>query len=77
MPPMASPGRPLPERETLRHFWTRVAEGLSSEDAAASCGVSAPVGARWFRQGGGMPSLSTAVPSGRYLSSRSEKRLPS
>ena len=32
------------------------------------CGVSPAVGARWFRQGGGMPSTSLARLSGRYLS---------
>jgi IS30 family transposase len=51
-----------------RLFWVKVAEGWSSEDAAVACGVSAPVGSRWFHQGGGMPTLSTAPPSGRYLS---------
>ncbi len=33
-----------------------------------ACGVSAPVGTRWFRHGGGMPSISLAPPSGRFLS---------
>jgi IS30 family transposase len=41
---------------------------LSSEDAAVSCGVSPAVGTRWFRQDGGMPSISLAPLSGRYLS---------
>jgi hypothetical protein len=58
----------VPDREVQRLFWVKIAGGLSSEDAAAACGVSAPVGSRWFRQGGGMPTLSTAPPSGRYLS---------
>jgi len=31
-------------------------------------GVSGPVGSRWFRHGGGMPPISLAGPSGRYLS---------
>ena len=31
-------------------------------------GVSAAVGVRWFREGGGMPSVTLAAPSGRYLS---------
>ncbi len=31
-------------------------------------GVSAAVGVRWFREGGGMPSVSLAPASGRYLS---------
>ncbi|WP_444543575.1 IS30 family transposase [Micromonospora okii] len=49
-------------------FWARIAEGLTSEDAAVACGVSGPVGSRWFRERGGMPSISLAPPSGRYLS---------
>jgi IS30 family transposase len=66
--PMRSPGRPAPDRAVQRLFWTRIAEGLSSEDAAAACGVSAPVGARLFRHGGGMPTVIMTAPSGRYLS---------
>jgi len=49
-------------------FWVKIAAGLSSEDAAAACGVSAPVGANWFRERGGMPSIELDPPSGRYLS---------
>ena len=45
-----------------------IARGLSSEDAAVSCGVSPPVGGRWFREGGGMPPISLAPRSARYLS---------
>ena len=30
-------------------------------------GVSSPVGGRWFREGGGMPPISLAPPSARYL----------
>lgn len=66
-PVMRSPGRPCPGRHVEREFWRRIAEGLTSEDAAAACGVSGPVGTRWFRQGGGMPLISLAEPSGRYL----------
>jgi hypothetical protein len=40
---------------------------LSSEDAAVACGVSGPVGSRWFRQGGGMPRIDLAPSAGRYL----------
>ena len=32
------------------------------------CGVSPAVGSRWFREGGGMPSVSLVPLSGRYLS---------
>src|ERR687888_1637560 len=68
-PPMRSPGRPpVARREHRQRFWEAIARGLPSEDAAVSCGVSPAVGARWFRQGGGMPSISLAPLSGRYLS---------
>ncbi len=66
---MRSPGRPgVNRREVQQRFWRKVAEGLSSEDAALACGVSTPVGTRWFREAGGMPPISLAPPSGRYLS---------
>ena len=67
------PGRPPVARpEHLRRFGVLIAGGQSSEDAAIDVGVSAPVGARWFRKAGGMPA-STLTPSsmplsGRYLS---------
>lgn len=67
-PAMRSPGRPPPRRDVERAFWARIAEGLTSEDAAVACGVSGPVGSRWFRKGGGMPPMQPAPPSGRYLS---------
>lgn len=67
-PRLRSPGRPWPARSVEREFWRGIARGLSSDDAAVAVGVSAPVGSRWFRQGGGMPPLSLAEPSGRYLS---------
>jgi len=66
-PVMRSPGAPPVRREVQRRFWARIARGSSTEDAAAACGVSGSVGARWFRHGGGMPPLSLAEPSGRYL----------
>jgi IS30 family transposase len=66
---MRSPGRPpAGRREHRQRFWAAIARGLSSEDAAVEAGVSAPVGVRWFREGGGMPSLTQAPLSGRYLS---------
>jgi transposase len=66
---MRSPGRPPVGRlEHRQRFWAAIARGLSSEDAAAEAGVSAAVGVRWFREGGGMPSVTLAAPSGRYLS---------
>ena len=64
-PAMRSPGRPpVGRREHRERFWWAIASGLSSEDA----GVSPAVGSRWFRQGGGMPTVSRAPLSGRYLS---------
>ncbi|MGH2744041.1 MAG: IS30 family transposase [Thermoleophilaceae bacterium] len=66
---MRSPGRPTAGRlEHRQRFWVAVARGLSSEEAAAEAGVSAAVGVRWFREGGGMPSVTLAAPSGRFLS---------
>ncbi|WP_236832502.1 IS30 family transposase [Blastococcus sp. KM273128] len=67
-PAMRSPGRPPIRRDVERAFWTKVAEGLTSEDAAVACGVSGPVGSRWFRERGGMPLIDLAPSSGRYLS---------
>src|SRR5215210_1157976 len=68
-PAMRSPGRPpLGRLEHRQRFWAGIARGLSSEDAGVQAGVSAPVGVRWFREGGGMPSVTLAPPSGRYLS---------
>ena len=70
---LLSPGRPpVARREHRRVFWSAIAAGRSSEDAAAHAGVSPPVGARWFREAGGMPpsqfSPSAKPPSGRHLS---------
>ncbi len=68
-PAMRSPGRPpVNRREVQQRFWRKISEGLSSEDAAVACGASTPVGTRWFREAGGMPPISLAPPSGRYLS---------
>src|SRR3990172_11422085 len=67
--PMRSPGRPpVGRREHRQRFWEAVARGLASEDAGVVAGVSPAVGTRWFREGGGMPSISLAPLSGRYLS---------
>ncbi len=68
-PPMRSPGRPPGwRREHLRAFWAAIARGLSSEEAAVAVGLSPAVGSRWFRQAGGMRTISPHPPSGRYLS---------
>ena len=66
---MRSPGRPSAARRGGRvRFWEAIARGASSEDAAAAAGVSQPVGSRWFRHSGGMPPITLAPLSGRYLS---------
>jgi len=66
---MRSPGRPPGwRREHLQQFWEATAHGPSSEDAATSVGLSPAVGGRFFRQGGGMRTISAAPLSGRYLS---------
>jgi hypothetical protein len=68
-PVMRSPGRPPAGRREHRvRFWEAVAQGAPSVDAAAVEGVSGPVGVRWSREGGGMPTVTLAPPSGRYLS---------
>jgi IS30 family transposase len=67
-PAMRSPGRPPTRRDVERAFWRKIAQGLTSEDAAIACGVSGPVGSRWFRERGGMPSIQLGPLSGRYLS---------
>ena len=68
-PAVGSVGRPgVGLRENRKRFWTAIAQGLSSERAAAEAGVSSAVGVRWFRQGGGMPNISLDPPSTRFLS---------
>jgi hypothetical protein len=49
-------------------FWEAIADGLSSEDADVAAGVSSAVGTRWLREGGGMPTVSPAPLSSRFLS---------
>ena len=67
---LRSPGRPgVARREDRRRFWAAIALGLASEAAAARVGVSPAVGARWFREAGGMPP-STLAPSSKPLSGR-------
>src|SRR5579863_9563881 len=68
-PVMRSPGRPPAGRREHRvRFWTAVARGAASAEAAVEAGVSEIVGVRWFREGGGMPTVTLAPLSGRYLS---------
>ena len=70
---LGSPGRPpVTRRKDLVQFWTGIARGVTSEEAAVGAGASPAVGARWFRGAGGMPpthlSKSSKPLSGRYLS---------
>jgi IS30 family transposase len=58
----------MPARHVERAFWRLIAQGKRTEEAALEVGVSWPVGSRWFRHAGGMPPLSLAEPTGRYLS---------
>lgn len=67
---LRSPGRPpVARREHRQVFWTAIAAGRSSEDAAVDAGVSPPVGGRWFREAGGM-APSHLSPSAKPLSGR-------
>lgn len=67
---LRSPGRPgVARRDDRRRFWVSIAAGRSSEAAAVGAGVSQAVGARWFREAGGMPP-STLAPSSKPLSGR-------
>jgi hypothetical protein len=66
---MRSPGRPpVWRREHQQQFWKAIAAGLSSEEAAARAGLSPAVGTRWFREAGGMRTVTLTPLSGRYLS---------
>jgi IS30 family transposase len=68
-PVMRSPGRPMAgRREDRVVFWLAVADGLTTVAAAKLAGVSEAVGVRWFREGGGMPTVTLAPLSGRYVS---------
>jgi len=62
-------------REDRQRFWAAIADGLSSEQAAVAAGVAPAVGVRWFRERGGMPPVSQAPLSGRYLSFREREEI--
>ena len=64
---MRSPGRPDPSRVVQRQFWRQIATGVTTAESSITVGVSVPVGMRWFRHAGGMPPISLAEPTGRYL----------
>jgi hypothetical protein len=59
---------PAGRREHRVRFWEAIARGASSVDAAVEAGVLPEIGVRWFRKAGGMPPLTLAPVSGRYLS---------
>ena len=64
-----SPGRPpVARREHRQRFWEAIARGISSAQAGTLAGVSPAVGSRWFREAGGMRSISPTPLSARFLS---------
>ncbi len=65
----------MPARHVEREFWRLIARGRRTEEAAVAVGVSTPVASRWFRHAGGMPPLSLAEPTGRYLSCHEREEL--
>jgi hypothetical protein len=66
---MYSPGRPTGfRREHFQLFWRAIALGFTTEQSSQKAGLSPAVGARWFRNGGGMPTVSFEPVSGRNLS---------
>ena len=74
--PIRSPGRPpVARREHRQRFWDAIARGLSSEEAAIKASTSPAVGTRWFREAGGMPTISQAPLSQRYLSFREREEI--
>ena len=77
---LRSPGRPpVGRREDRVQFWRAIAHGLYPEAAVATARVSWVVGARWFRQAGGMPPTHLAPSAGplskRYLSFEEREQL--
>lgn len=61
-------GRPGVGLAVRRRFWRAIAEGLSTEAAAAAVGVAFSGGKRWFVEAGGMSPIGLEEPCGRYLS---------
>jgi len=61
-------GRPQPLRSVQRQFWLLIAQGVTTAAACDALNVSERAGSMWFRDAGGMPPLSLAPPSGRFLS---------
>ena len=61
-------GRPGPLVATRRRFWQLIAQGLPTDEVSLLVGVSLSCGRYWFRNGGGMATVSMAEPTGRHLS---------
>ena len=77
---LRSPGRPpVGRREDRQRFWAAIARGCYAEAAVVDARVSWVVGARWFRQTGGLPPthLAPSAPSlsGRYVSFAEREQL--
>lgn len=77
---LRSPGRPPAwQRDNHCRFWHAIAQGRTSEEAAADAGISTPLGPRWFRSSGGMPPthLMPSAPAlvGRYLTFREREEI--
>lgn len=66
-PVLGSVGHPGQPRAVREQFWRLMAAGSMLEPAAEACGVSMATVTLWFTEGGGMPTLSLAPHSGRYL----------
>jgi IS30 family transposase len=61
-------GRPRVRGELRRRFWREIGRGASTAVASVAVGVADETGGRWFAEAGGMPPITLAEPSGRYLS---------
>ena len=72
-PAMRSPGRPPVHRDVERLFWSKIAEGLASEEAALACGVSGPWQRGTNENTNGL--LRQYFPKGTYLSRHSRDDL--
>lgn len=73
---LRSPGHPPGwQRDQRQRFWIGIGEGKTSEDAAIAVGVASAVGARWFRNAGGMCPVSLSPLSGRYLTLKEREEI--
>jgi IS30 family transposase len=73
---LRSPGHPPGwQRDQRQRFWIEIARGTSTEDAAIAVGVASAVGARWFRNAGGMCPVSLSPLSGRYLTLKEREEI--